>query len=267
MKKIISVIILLIILIGVYGYFINPNEFKINHYSIYNSKITEGFESFKIAHFSDFLLGSTTTTKTLEKVVEKINIEEPDIIVFTGDLIYHKHDISESEKKEIKDILNNLDCSLYKYAIIGDNDQNNINTYKEIMNESGFIILDNSSTYLFHEDFDPIRITGITDMDKNPMADSNENLAPTYEIVLTHYPDNFDSLENVDLVLAGHSLHGQINIPFYGPLLKKDGARTYISEHYTKDNTELYISNGLGTENIKFRIFNSPSINIYYLHK
>ena len=74
---------------------------------------------------------------------------KPDIIVFTGDLIYRDYNISEEEIENIKVNLKKLDCTLYKYAIIGDNDAESVDLYKEIINDSGFILLDNQSSYIF----------------------------------------------------------------------------------------------------------------------
>ena len=42
-------------------------------------------------------------------------------------------------------------------------------------------------------------------------------------------------------------------------------AKKYYKEHYTLDDTELYISSGIGTSAINFRFFNRPSINFYRL--
>ena len=83
----------------------------------------------------------------------------------------------------------------------------------------------------------------------------------------TTLKDSIQELENkdVDLVLAGHSLNGQIRLPFYGGLLKRNGCKEYIDGHYQVDNKELYVTNGFGTIKYNFRLFNKPSFNIYRL--
>ena len=89
-------------------------------------------------------------------------------------------------------------------------------------------------------------------------------------IVLTHYPDYIDTIANynVDLVLAGHSLLGQIRIPFFGGVIKKDNATKYLDSYYMVNNTKIFVSAGLGTDNnFKFRLFNKPTINLYRLNK
>ena len=69
--------------------------------------------------------------------------------------------------------------------------------------------------------------------------------------------------KNIDLFLAGHSLNGQVRLPFIGSIYTPTGAKKYYDSKYKIDNTEIYISNGLGTSKIPYRLNNRPSINLY----
>lgn len=270
MRKFFITFFILIVLFVLYGMFIHPQELAIKEFSIYSEQITEGFDGFKIAHFSDLLLGSTQTIDNLKQEVKSINEMEADIVVFTGDLINSNYSISNEEKQQIKDVLLSIEVNLYKYAIIGDNDQKDLALYKEIMSEAEFQILDDEATYLFYKDQTPIEIIGLTDTNNYSKIKPKEtDITPSYKILLTHYPDSIDdiTINDFNLVLAGHSLNGQIRIPFIGGIIKKDGAYKYIDSHYKIDDTEVYIPSGLGTEKYKFRIFNKPTINKYRLYK
>lgn len=271
MKKVIIVIVVILLSLFLYSRFINTNGFKIVENTISITNIPDAFQDFKIVQFSDLLINSTKNVNDLENIVNQINEMKPDIIVFTGDLIYRDYNISEEEIENIKVNLKKLDCTLYKYAIIGDNDAESVDLYKEIINDSGFILLDNQSSYIFYKDVTPIKITGITDINNvdNALYIADE-LETFYNIALTHEPDNIDILANkdIDLVLAGHSLLGQIRVPFWGGILKKEGANKYLDDNYTTNNTQLFVSGGLGTDNnIPFRLFNKPQINLYRLKK
>lgn len=265
MKKIIIFLIVLLIGILLYAHFIETKNFKITEQSI-QANISESFNGFKIVQFSDLLIASTKTIDDLEEIVNEINNLKPDIIVFTGDLIKKDYDIKDNEIEKIKELLKNLNCTLYKYATIGDNDQEN---YKEIMTDSDFIILDNESNYIFYQDLTPIKITGITDVsDLEKALSISDDLDASYNIVITHQPDNIEILAtyDIDLVLAGHSLLGQIRLPFIGGIIKKDGATKYIDNYYKVNDTIMYVSSGLGIDNnYYFRLFNKPEINLYRL--
>lgn len=268
MKKVVIIFFVLVIFTVVYSRFINTNGFNVVENTIAIDNLPESFNDFKIVQFSDVLIGTTKNVDDLKNITNQINNLRPDIIVFTGDLISKNYDIKQEEIDEIKEYLKNLDCTLYKYAIIGDNDKENLDLYKEIINDSGFILLDDQSTYVFYEDINPIKLTGLTNTENlETSLYIADELNAIYNIVLTHEPDKIEqiSTQDVDLVLAGHSLLGQIRIPFFGGIIKKDGANTYIDHTYTINDTLLYVSGGLGTETLPFRLFNKPCINLYRL--
>ena len=67
------------------------------------------------------------------------------------------------------------------------------------------------------------------------------------------------------LILSGHSINGSINIPIIKKTLLPEGALNYYEEYYKINNTDIYISNGIGVNNLNFRLFNKPSFNLYRL--
>lgn len=267
MKKVLIAMIILLSFVLIDGFFINPNGFKIIEKKIYVDNLPESFEDFKILQISDLLISNKKDISRLKNIKTKTNERKPDIIVFTGDLINSKNDLTDNDVNDIIDILKSLECNLYKYSVIGDNDQKNIDLFNKIMNNSGFKILDNESTYLFYKDINPIKITGINTIDVKTV-ETNEELTPIFNLVLMHYPDYADNLSFDNAVaLSGHSLKGKIRIPFYGGIIKKDGAKKYIDDYYEIGTNKLYVSGGIGTENVKFRFNNKPEINFYRLEK
>ena len=92
-------------------------------------------------------------------------------------------------------------------------------------------------------------------------------MALHYKILLTHFPDNIDTIlntnNNINLILSGHSLNGSINIPYLKKLFLPPNAKKYYEPYYKINNTNIYISNGIGVDKINFRLFNHPSINFY----
>lgn len=267
MKKVLIAMIILLSFVLIDGFFINPNGFKIIEKKIYVDNLPESFEDFKILQISDLLISNKKDISRLKNIKTKTNERKPDIIVFTGDLINSKNDLTDNDINDIIEILKSLECNLYKYSVIGDNDQKNIDLFNKIMNNSDFKILDNESTYLFYKDINPIKITGINTIDVKTV-ETNEELTPIFNLVLMHYPDYADNLSfDNAIALSGHSLKGKIRIPFYGGIIKKDGAKKYIDDYYEIGTNKLYVSGGIGTENVKFRFNNKPEINFYRLEK
>lgn len=264
MKKVIVIFIVIISIFFINGYLINTHTFKVTNKNITITNLPESYKGFKIMQISDLLMSSSKDIEMLESIVKKVNDNKVDIIVFTGDLFNSKFTPSNEEINNITKILNKLDCKLYKYAVIGDNDNNE--TYKNIMSNINFQVLDNASTYVFYKDIKPIKISGVTNTENidNTLA-TEDNYETAFNLVITHYPDYIDQLKdkNIDIILAGHTLNGQIKIHFYGGIIKQKLGKNYLNNEYEINNTKMFISSGIGTNNFKFRLFNKPEINLF----
>lgn len=268
MKRFLCFIILIITLFFLYSRYIAPYNFDVNEYNVINNSLPDSFNGYKIIQFSDILYGETINEEDLKNIVAKINSYNPDIVVFTGDLTTQEYNLNEDNQKIVINYLNQIKANITKLAIYGDYDLVNKNQYLEIMDNSGFIILDNSSKLIFNNNIYPIEITGFTDTQKINESFINENsITPIFKIGLIHKPDDISYLTNTDLnlVLSGHSLGGLMVYPFIGSVINKEGANTYSSGYYKVNNIDLYVSNGLGSESYKLRAFNKPSFNVYRL--
>ena len=266
-KSHIFIYILLIIgLIIIYSRYIATTGIQIKEYSVINNKIPESFKGFKVVHFADLKYGSTTDQKYLKKLVNKINELNPDIIIFTGDLISSNYKLTDNDKKSIIENLNKLDPKIDIYSIRGDNDINE--TYNSIITQTKIIEINNLNKLIYYKGDTPIMLIGLDDsINGNQSLDMAFNYEENnyYKILIAHEPDTYEKIKdkNIDLFLAGHSLNGQVRLPFIGSIYTPTGAKKYYDSKYKIDNTEIYISNGLGTSKIPYRLNNRPSINLY----
>ena len=246
---IISCIILVILLIIIYSRYKATSGLIVKEYKIEDQTLPENFHGTKIVQISDIYFGNTTNIKEIENITKKINEINPDIVIFTGDLTNIEIDIET--KTKLIESLKNINAKLGKYEILGDidNEEN-----ENILTQSNFINLNNTKKQIYYNNSTPIEITNIDEQSEN------------YSIYITHKPDEIDNLNSThNLILAGHSLGGQLNIPLIKNLLLQEGAKKYNKEHYKEKN--LYISTGIGTTNFKYRFLNKPSINLYRLTK
>lgn len=272
-KKIIKIlffIIFILIIILLYSRFIGTKGLKVKEYKIVNENFTDNFYGLKIVHITDLHYGNTTNNSDLKKIVDKVNLIKPDIIVFTGDLLDKK--LNNEELGEFKSTLNNMKSNIKKYAVNGNHDEN----FSEILKETGFTDLNNNYDSLYNSNNSVILFSGINTNDdindaikniNNFLSNEQNTNNIIYKIMLMHEPDkilDFD-YNNYDLILAGHSHNGQITIPFIGSLYKPNGSKKYYKDYYELEGTKLYISGGIGTSTLKLRLFNKPSINLYRL--
>ena len=280
-NKFINIIIFLVIifiLFCLYARCFETKQLIIKEYKVQSDILPSNFDGIKIVHISDIFYYSTTFEEDIKKIVKQINLIKPDILVFTGNLISPSSTLKEEDKNIIIDLFNQIDTNLGKYAVKGNYDYK-LDNYEEIMKESGFILLENSYDLIYNSGYTPIFISGLSSSTKSvvdiPLAfayydnlEENINNAE-YKIVLFSESDLADDLINYDssinLMLSGNSLNGYINIFNLNKYLTVEGSKKYYKNEYMLGNIYLFVSSGIGTNYIKYRFNNMPSINVYRL--
>lgn len=141
-KRLVLCIVIILIVAG-YTKYVEPKLLMVKKHDI--SLKDEGTQNLKVVQFTDTHLGEFFSLEQLEKVVEKINSENPDIVVFTGDLM---DNASKYQKVyDIASVLEDINAEIGKYAVYGNRDYGGgaVREYENIMEEAGFKVLVNSS--------------------------------------------------------------------------------------------------------------------------
>ena len=265
---------LFLILLLIFGFifvscrYIGNMGLLVKEYSLEYDNLPDSFYGLKIIQISDINYNKDTMPmKKFKYLIDKVNSLKPDIIIFTGNLVYG--DVSNEELHELEENLIKLEATLGKYAVFGDD----VDTIKILVKNSGFLDLENSYDLIYRDSYSPILITGVDDKETNldkTFAYFNEENAnkDIFTISIMHKPDVIDkvlSYNSVDLAMAGHSLNGLIKIPKIGGVFTWDGCKKYFNSYYRIDNTDFYISSGIGVREFPYRLFNHPSINLYRL--
>lgn len=256
-----------------YGKYIEPRLISFTNHSLQSPLIPYSFNGVKIIQFSDLHLGYYYSLKQLTTVVKKINEIQPDIVLFTGDLIDNYQTYAETPF--VSSILQNIHAPLGKFSIYGNHDHGGYGTeyYYQIMQESGFEVLQNKQKRIRMLDGSAIAIFGIDDMILGK-PNINELLQHVkdelYTIVLVHEPDVATQIAHfpVNLQLSGHSHGGQVQIPFFGPIVTPYLAERYVEGFYDVTETYkllLYVNRGLGMTRLPFRFFARPEISVFTL--
>lgn len=276
-RKFFIFIFLLIICLVLYSRYLGTKGLVIKEYKVESEKLPSNFSGVKIVHLSDIYYQNTTFKNDLNKLKNKINILKPDIIVFTGNLFSNDLKLKDNERKELVEFMSNLDATIGKYAVRGKSDFKI--DYEEILKESNFTLLDNSYELIYYNGLSPIFIAGVPSISKDRLdvdkvfeyykKEEETIIKPDYKIILSSDGNAFTKILNYDkevsLLLGGASLNGSVLIPFYGPLYIPKNSSKYYAPHYKLDNYDIFISSGIGTDNIKFRFNNKPSFNLYRL--
>ena len=267
--KIVIALVVITTLIILDGFFINSHGFKVNEIALYEN-ISDKYNGLKIVQISDIYYGNNVNKDELKRIVKNINLIKPDIVFFTGDLMYKDN----KDSTDVTNILSKINTERGKYYITGDNDYNN-DMIDDILNKSGFNSLNNKYE-LIYKDKDPILISGIsTKKDKTNIEDKLKdtyeylNNNSNYSILIMHEPNNIDKIDydKFNLILAGHTKGGVVRIPLLGGIILPEDNYLYGKDYYKKKDTKIYISNGLGNDEVNFRLLNKPSFNFFRLRK
>lgn len=246
------------------------------------------FEGFKIVQLSDAHLGSFAGQQDrIREVIRQINELEPDIMVFTGDMVNnYSHEMSGwiSVWKEIR-------AKYGKFSILGNHDYGDYSEWpsenakkknlQEIIRqekEMGFEVLMNENQEIRVGE-DKIFVAGVENWGKPPFPqhgrlDKALHGIPDKQttVLLSHDPAHFDyqvlDKTSVDLTLSGHTHGFQLGVEIgkfkLSPvqLMYKRWAGLYkVGEQY------LYVNRGLGYLGFPGRVGIWPEITLLELHK
>ncbi|PJN86974.1 metallophosphoesterase [Bacillus sp. mrc49] len=251
-----------------YAHNLEPKWLETKYKVISHPLIPKGFNGMKMIQFSDTHLGFQFQLKDLQAVVNKINQLNPDVILFTGDLMDQPN--KYRSKQEIPSVLNQLKAPFGKFCIYGNHDHGGYGStiYNNIMKESHFTMLQNTSTKLSLLTGEEIFISGVDDaMLGKP--DFEKALAgipeEVFTIMLSHAPDLADISRtyNIQYQISGHSHGGQVQIPFAGALVTPPYAEKYREGTYELDSLTLHVNRGLGTTRLPYRFLSRPELTVY----
>jgi len=264
------IIVFIAVLIGAgilaYAFFVEPQRLSGTELRMSNSNITE---SLSVAVFADTHFGKNYDISDFKKATDEINKASPDVIIFLGDLI----DDYSSYAGDVNDIISalaSLDAPYGKYAIFGNHDYGGgaERLYAEWMESADFTLLKNSTVSLKGN----ITLTGIDDclIGYGDTSVAEGLSSDFYNIVICHEPDIADSISGTEtnLMIAGHTHGGQINVPFYKDRYLPDLGNKYVKGKYVLDNkkkTIVYVNNGLGTTKVGARFIAVPEISYFFL--
>src|SRR5690625_2109408 len=254
-----------------YARHVEPDMLQINRRKIVVKNIAITFDHFKIVQFSVSHIGFHYSIDQLQKLVRTINCEQPNVVVFTGDLIDKPQSFTANSL--LMNTLSHLKATHGKYWIYGNHDHGGYGTgaVKAIMEAANFTLLQNNHT-LITQGNEQIAIAGIDDiiLGKPNIEKALENIDPNmFTILLVHEPDFADIAlaYPIDMHLSGHSHGGQVRFPVIGHLYTPNYAEKYIQGKYTFSNhhMSLYVNRGIGTTRLPFRFLCKPEISIFTL--
>jgi hypothetical protein len=277
------------ILLALYGIVFGKYHFKTERLNLPFERLPKTWEGLKIIHLSDIHIGSWAgKQKKMQKVVNRINSENPDLILFTGDLVNNV----VNELEGFEDIMKEMRASIGKYSILGNHDygdyfqwnspdekRKNLEELKEVQKRIGFHLLMNDSVVLHNND-STLGLIGVENWGLPPFHQNGDlekamktlREEPDFSILMTHDPSHWKQKvwdwENIDLTLSGHT-HG-MQFGIYTKKLKWSPAQWKYPQWgglYRHKHQKLFVSTGLGFIGFPGRIGIRPKITLIKLER
>ena len=248
----------------------------ITRYTVTSNRLPHSFDGYKIAVVSD--LHNAQFGNNNSQLVEKIKKEHPDIIAITGDLVDSNRTDIEIAIQLVSRLTEIAPC----YYVTGNHEAWINEQYKELekglIAENVVILHDNviqltkgSETIQIAGQDDPYFTNTDTYIQESMLQTriNNMSLSNEYCILLSHRPEMFEAYvsEEFDLVLSGHAHGGQFRVPFIGGIIAPDQGLfpEFDAGKYSKNNTIMIVSRGIGNSIIPVRFNNRPEIVIVEL--
>ena len=253
-----------------------------------DANVPQAFDGFTMVQISDIHTGTFgTDTAFLGKVVKEVNALNPDVILFTGDIV-NRH---STELEPFVTTLSGLKAKYGVYSVLGNHDYGDyymwlseadkaadLQHLKDLQAKMGWKMLNNESATL-HQGGDSIILIGVENIGDPPFPKYGDLDAAypalddgNFKILMSHNPAHWvediqDSPDkNIALTLSGHTHAMQMELFGLSPAVFR--YKTWGGMYDDEDDAHhLYVNIGLGEVGFPARIGATPEITKFTLKR
>ena len=283
-----------------YGYWFGRKQLRVTETAYTSPQVPPAFDGYKIVHISDLHLSSFADSHAfLQRIIDTINAQQPDLICFTGDFvgfgveeaIPFTHILRQLHAKDgIMSVLGNHDFALYHHGLTDAEKEEKVNQLTAYQRDTlGWQLLRNQS-YLIQRDSAYLQIIGVDNtscqgqgfqtisrgdlpsaiiLPNSLIASSPNSLIASspLKILLSHDPSHWRAevipQTDIPLTLSGHTHAGQVRLFGY-PLSSLMFTESEGWYHHATQS--LHINTGLGCT-LPVRLGVPPEITVITLQK
>lgn len=249
--------------ISIYGV-IHTYHLKITNYTVKINNLPDEWNYKKIVMFADTHFGDIRNVRFGERLVKKINEQNPDLVLIAGDY----YDGPRINDKEVADVLKGVHSKKGIIFAPGNHEEyGNSTEFSKSLADAGVLVLSNTTVVV-----DGIQISGVdyaTGSNKELLSSTIDSLNLSKEIpqiFIKHAPNNLSvvSEKNFDLVVSGHVHQGQV---WPGPWIVKKIFKEFSYGLNYFDKTAVITTSGAGTWGPPQRVGTDSEIVIINLEK
>ncbi|MFP4084119.1 MAG: metallophosphoesterase [Desulfonatronovibrio sp.] len=248
-------------LIVIYGFYEASRPVQVTGYKFETSEVPEDV---RLVFLSELHLGVQNSCRRLERLIELIDEQEADLVVFGGDVFNDHLEWMEDEAVQLE----KLSAPLGKFAVLGNHEfYAGLEESLDLFRQAGITIIDDEHIYL---DELNLVLTGVTDPARHASPRDHQervvrrlvrDIVPgKFNTLVSHRPWGFDyaAQSGVDLQLAGHTHNGQI-FPF------RYFVKTqfqYVYGLYASKESSLVVTSGAGSWGPPIRVLAPAEITV-----
>ncbi len=234
-------------------------------------------DTLRVVHISDLHWGNFVSHDYLKRSFREVARQAPDLILITGDFINKKLEV-EAEKADYEEALRGLALAAPTYASPGNHDGGpwahriggyaTTDTVRRVLESAGIRWLENTYECLAVKAArvcvgalgDPWAQT----VKPGLFAGEYNAEAADLKVMMMHNPDSREVVRNDDwdLLLAGHTHGGQVNIPFLGAPWVRVHDKTMISGLYEYAGRPVHVNPGVGHAQRRARFNRRPEVSV-----
>lgn len=233
------------VIVGVDAFLIEPHLLEVTKHSIISNKLNSPL---RIAILADL---QTDDIGDYERsVLQQVANEKPDIFLLPGDYIqtFTPQEWAKQADK-FKQVFKELNIAPKHGTFAVQGDVDNFACWQQLFTDVPGHTFEQSETI----SAGPVDITGLSFYDgaNGELKVSRNKASNKFHIVMAHRPDFSKGNIDADLLVAGHCHGGQVQVPFYGPLLTASTVpKAWVNGDLVTlpSGSNLLISRGVGME-------------------
>jgi hypothetical protein len=247
---------------------ISRKDFHVNEVDIKVPKLPSGLQNLRIVQLSDIHLGAFYSERDLARVVDAANGLRGDLAIVTGDLITVPRDPLHQCIRQLGRLKSGSGiwgCMGNHEHFAGLEDATQEMSAKLGINflrwQAQSLKFGDSLLNLVGVDYQSPRVPYLVEAEE--LVDAGQ-----FNLLLSHNPDVFPvaASKGFDLVLAGHTHGGQVNVDIFDKNLNVASFFTHYTKGlYTDANSSIYVNSGLGTIGMPVRLGAPPEITLIKL--
>jgi predicted MPP superfamily phosphohydrolase len=265
----------------------NKYNYQVKKIKLRFDNLPDAFKGMRMVHISDIHSGSFQDIRAVNKGIDLILKQQPDLIVFTGDLVNDR----ANEMEPYQNSFGRLTAPLGVFSTLGNHDygdyvqwptaqakMDNLEALKKVHANMGWRLLMNEHVVL-EKKGEKIALLGIENWGakarfpkygKMDLAHVGTENIP-FKILLSHDPSHWDAqilpeYNSIDLMLSGHT-HG-MQFGLENPYFKWSPVQWMYKQWaglYEQGSQKLYVNRGYGFIGYPGRVGILPEITVIEL--